>query len=107
MQVFSISYLKSIMDKGNKRVETLICLENIPHETYNDLSFERKLDYEVLGLHWKNETFIVMNDWGEVEEISIRDPRFKIDTFGPSKHYPTNYLLGIGMNRKNEWCWFE
>lgn len=107
MQVFSITYLKSIMEKDNKRVETLICLENIPHEKYKDLSFEEDLDYEVLGMDWDNETFVVMNDWGEAEEININDPRFKIDSFGPTKDYPTNFLLGIGMNRQNQWRWFE
>ncbi|MFB8425664.1 hypothetical protein ACFC4S_26965 [Priestia megaterium] len=107
MQVFSVTYLKSIMEREDKRIDSLICSENIPHETYSDVSFEENLDYEVLGINWVNESFVVMNDWGEVEEIPIGDPRFKIDNYIPNKQYPTNFLLGVGMNQKNQWRWFK
>ncbi|NER40209.1 hypothetical protein G3M54_00060 [Bacillus megaterium NBRC 15308 = ATCC 14581] len=83
------------MEREDKRIDSLICSENIPHETYSDVSFEENLDYEVLGINWVNESFVVMNDWGEVEEIPIGDPRFKIDNYIPNKQYPTNFLLGV------------
>lgn len=107
MQVFSRTFLKSIMYEKNERVETLVCLENIPHEHYQDFSFGKNLDYEVLGIQWENNTYVILNDWGEAEEITIGDPRFKIDSFAPSRDYPVNFLLGVGMNQQNQWKWFK
>lgn len=107
MQVYSSLFLSSKMMRENIRVETLVCLEDIPHTTYDEPSFEKNLDYEVLGINWQNESYILMNDWGEAEEILIGDLRFKVDTYAPNKNYPTNFLVGIGMNQRNQWKWFS
>lgn len=106
MQVFTVTYLKTIMEKDDKRLETLVCREDIPHHSYDGLSFEKELEYEILGVHWENNTFVMMNDWGEAEEIAFGDPRFKLNTFTKGKDYPVNFLLGIGMNQMNHWKWF-
>ncbi|MGF7535397.1 hypothetical protein AAGG74_17235 [Bacillus mexicanus] len=107
MQVFSSIYLKNHMKNCNKRVDSLYCLANIPHETHDDLSFENNLDYEVLGIHWSNESFVVMNDFGEVTEVSIYDRRFKVYQYTENYIYPANFLMGVGMNKKNHWNWFN
>lgn len=107
MQVFSTSYLKNFMVSNNKRVDTLYCIESIPHPNYNDFIFEKSMDYEVLGINWKNESFVVMNDFGEVTEVSIIDKRFKVEDYIKGHKYPTNFLLGVGMNKMNQWNWFE
>lgn len=107
MQVYSASFLKKRITNKNKRVETLICLENIPHDVFDDVSFGVDLDYEVLGVCWKNLTYVVMNDWGEPEEISFTDPRFRIEKIAEDSKYPENLLWDFGMNEGNEWKWFD
>lgn len=107
MQVFSATFLKNHMKTSNKRVDTLYCLKDIPHETFNDIMFEKNVDYEVLGIHWDNESYIVMNDFGEVTEVSFFDQRFTIHKYTKDYIYPTNFLLGVGMNKMNHWNWFN
>lgn len=107
MQIHSTSFVEKCIKNKNKRVETLVCLENIPHELFNDVSFGADLDYEVLGVCWKNQTYVILNDWGEPEEISFTDLRFRIEKIANGSIYPENFLMDYGMNEENEWKWFE
>ncbi|MED2737273.1 hypothetical protein [Bacillus toyonensis] len=106
MQAITKTYIQMFMEKQNKRVDTLVCLETIPHEEYDEPGFEKTLDYDVLGIDWKDGTYIVLNDWGEAIQIAIEDTRFKILSITPDKNYPTNLLAGVGMNQNNHWKWF-
>lgn len=107
MQIYSKNFLHNRITKKNKRVETLVCLENISHDVFKDVSFGADLDYEVLGVSWKNQTYIVMNDWGEPIEIKFSDPRFRIEKIVKGSMYPENLLWDFGMNEENEWIWFD
>ena len=107
MQVYSAKFLRNHIKIKNKRVETLVCLENIPHDVLNDVSFGAELDYEVLGVCWENNVYVVLDDWGEPTEIDFFDPRFRVEKVVNGNRYPENLLLDYGKNEGNDWKWFE